>query len=61
MQEAWPPQGEFVYYGITKIIKDGKSTNMPIVSTEAIVPTINPINKIIPKNKLNIKTPFLIL
>ena len=25
MQEAWPPQGEFVYYGITKIIKDGKS------------------------------------
>ena len=27
MQEAWPPQGEFVYYGITKIIKDGKSNN----------------------------------
>jgi len=21
MQEAWPPQGEFVYYGITKINK----------------------------------------
>ena len=25
MQEAWPPQGEFVYYSIIKIIKDGKS------------------------------------
>ena len=30
MQEAWPPQGEFVYYSIIKINKDGKSNRKSV-------------------------------